>query len=384
MSLHDFSMFQSQFRGLSPHVRLVLLHPNFFPQHPLLAELNATSLYVPLRGKSMGRDGILMQVAEALGDQKVETISDIFLDEADRALDADLLAAVHELLALYSSARVTVLLRVLPKLFTQDAGLMAISAMLPHSTEHMLWNYADATSGKVLEVRALGPGRVQVEGRNVSDWDGHLPRNLFFYFVDRGTVTRNEIFETFWPDMKTNEATNVFHVTKRKINELMGTNVTVYDSGFYRIAPQMNVQYDVMLFEQLMTRAAASAPEDAYTIYQRALGLYRGDYLGMAPMPWIQRRASHLQALVVEALIQLSKLNTLRDEIVHALASALRAFGVMPHREDVALQAMQMSAQQGHKEQAQRIFSVLRHALHQRGMSPSDQVMTTARTLGLA
>lgn len=384
MSLHDFSMFQSQFRGLSPDVRLVLLHPNYFPQHPLLGELNASSLYVPLRGKTLGRDDVLAQVAEAMGDQKVETITDIFLDEADRAGDSDLLAAVYALFDLYPSARVTMLLRVLPKVFTQDVKLMAISAMLPHSAEHMLWNYADVNSGKVLEVRALGSGRVQVEGRNVANWDGHLPRNLFFYFVDRGTVTRNEIFETFWPGMSVHEATNVFHVTKRKINELMETNVTIFDSGFYRIAPHMNVQYDVMLFEQMMSRAAASSPDEAQKIYQQAVGLYRGDYLGLAQMPWIQRRAGQLQALMVEALMQLARLNALRDEIIHALASALRAFGIMPHREDVAIQAMQMSDRQGHREQAQRIYTVLKSALHQRGMTPSDQVMTAARTLGIA
>ena len=39
-------------------------------------------------------------------------------------------------------------------------------------------------------------------------------------------VTRDEIFETFWPGLPTKEATNVFHVTKRKISERLGYELT--------------------------------------------------------------------------------------------------------------------------------------------------------------
>ena len=65
-------------------------------------------------------------------------------------------------------------------------------------------------------------------------------------------VTRAEIFQTFWPNLTTREATNVFHVTKRKISEVLGTELTVYGSSFYHISPQIQLSYDVSLFNQLV------------------------------------------------------------------------------------------------------------------------------------
>ena len=35
-------------------------------------------------------------------------------------------------------------------------------------------------------------------------------------------ATRDDIFNTFWPSLSIKEATNVFHVTKRKVNEILG------------------------------------------------------------------------------------------------------------------------------------------------------------------
>src|SRR5690606_15826942 len=76
-----------------------------------------------------------------------------------------------------------------------------------------------------LEVYSLGRGYALVNGQMITNWDGALPRNLFFYFMDHPLVTRDEIFATFWPNLSVKEATNVFHVTKRKISERISLKV---------------------------------------------------------------------------------------------------------------------------------------------------------------
>src|SRR6185295_16856224 len=106
-----------------------------------------------------------------------------------------------------------------------------------------------------IEVYAFGSGVVRVNGLPVDTWDGPLPRNLFYYFVDHPMVTRDEIFETFWPDLNTKEATNVFHVTKRKISERLGFDLTTYAGGFYYHSTKINLQYDVAVFDALIEEA---------------------------------------------------------------------------------------------------------------------------------
>src|SRR5260370_15199033 len=131
----------------------------------------------------------------------------------------------------------------------------------------------------LLEVYALGLGHASINGRKIDRWDGALPRSLFFYFIDRGMVTRDEIFQTFWPTLSIREATNVFHVTKRKISEILGFDLTVYWSGFYRISPDIDLYYDVVKFVEDVQNSVVANDHDGIQLLERAIDLSRGLFL---------------------------------------------------------------------------------------------------------
>ncbi|NJL95427.1 MAG: hypothetical protein HC915_17740, partial [Anaerolineae bacterium] len=167
----------------------------------------------------------------------------------------------------------------------------AQTRFLPADERWMLWDYArgnerdsNGSEMTLLEVRAFGAGRVQLNGQAVVSWDGILPRSLFFFLVDKGLATRTEIFNTFWPNLSVREATNVFHVTKRKISEVLGIDLTVYMSGFYHISPKIHLSYDVALFNQAL-------PLEALTLTSgRRLLPYENPDLGLAflrPEDWL-------------------------------------------------------------------------------------------------
>src|SRR5690606_35142968 len=150
-------------------------------------------------------------------------------------------------------------------------------------------------------------GRVLLNGKSVDNWDGVLPRSLFFYMVDRGMTTRNEIFDTFWPNLSTREATNVFHVTKRKISEVLGLDLTTYWSGFYRISPNIELSYDVVLFTELVQNSAISSGEDAITKLNSAIELYQGQFLYGMDMNWTYHRRSELNEDYSDAIATLAE-----------------------------------------------------------------------------
>src|SRR5688500_18693889 len=107
--------------------------------------------------------------------------------------------------------------------------------MVPCHLAHMLIDYGVHSEHKTIQDgRSLGPRIALINGRTLTTWDGVLPKCLFFYLVDRAMTTRNEIFDTFWPELKKREATNVFHVTKRKVSEILEQDLTTYSAGFYR------------------------------------------------------------------------------------------------------------------------------------------------------
>lgn len=219
-----------------------------------------------------------------------------------------------------------------------------------------------------LEIYAFGPGHAIANGLAITAWDGALPRNLFFFFVDRDLVTRNEIFETFWPDLKVKEATNVFHVTKRKINERISAHIlgegdydlTNYANGFYHPGKYMARHYDVQEFVEAVDEASMTFDDEKqYKLYRRAIDIYRAPFLERLDMPWVLERREKLQRLFLEALIGLARYYKSTDQNEEALGYFMRALKEAPQREDLHREVMKVYQTLGYPEEARRQYQWL-------------------------
>ncbi len=219
------------------------------------------------------------------------------------------------------------------------------------------------TKNPHLEVYALGKGNVYVNGNPVVEWDGPLPRHLFFYFMDHPMVTRDEIFEMFWPGVGQKEATNVFHVTKRKITERVGFEITAYSGGFYRPSKAMNLHYDVAYFENGI--AEATGRDDASVDdWYRAIRFYRNAYLVTSTVPWVVERREQLRLHYANALIAIARLyNTMKDSD-KAVYFYLRALNEVPDREDIYRDLMTLYQERGERDKALNQYDILQHRLY--------------------
>ena len=195
-----------------------------------------------------------------------------------------------------------------------------------------------------LEVYALGRGYALVNGQPITNWDGALPRNLFFYFVDHPLVTRDEIFATFWPDLSVKEATNVFHVTKRKISERISMKVgdtrsyelTQYNGGFYMPSDKVVRHYDVGDFEGSVERALMTGDSrEEEALLTRAIDLYKAPFLQTIEMKWVVERRDQLRQQYAQALISMGRICKRREEDQRALGYFIRALKETPEREDI-------------------------------------------------
>lgn len=195
-----------------------------------------------------------------------------------------------------------------------------------------------------LEVYAFGRGYAFVNGRLIDSWDGALPRNLFFYLLDHAFVTRDQIFSIFWDTLTKKEATNVFHVTKRKITECISSRMwddkhyelTQYEGGFYTASDKMQRHYDVMDFEKAVETAMMSQDHDErLREYRRAIAIYGGPYLCNLDMEWVRERRKKLQQLYIDALIGAARLYKQQQDDEQALGHFIRTLRQAPLREDI-------------------------------------------------
>jgi DNA-binding SARP family transcriptional activator len=234
-----------------------------------------------------------------------------------------------------------------------------------------------------LEVYALGQGYALVNGRPVTNWDGALPHNLFFYFIDHPLVTRDTVFETFWPELSVKEATNVFHVTKRKISERISAKVgsghnyelTQYSSGFYVPGDTITRHYDVGDFTGALERALTAA-DDAQeeALLARAIALYRAPFAETITMPWAVQRRDQLRQSYAQALISMGRLHRRRGDAQRALGFFARALKETPEREDVHRDVMNLYLKLEMPNEALRQYRALEHLLdEQLRISPARE-----------
>lgn len=234
-----------------------------------------------------------------------------------------------------------------------------------------------------LDIYAFGRGHAYVNGHAINNWDGALPRNLFFYFIDHDLVTRDQIFAIFWDKLSVKEATNVFHVTKRKITERISSKVndddsyelTQYAAGFYRPSDKVMRHYDVADFEAAV-EAARSTLDDAKQrqLYERAIAIYTAPYLETLDMPWVNERRDRLQRMLVDALTALGRLSKRQDKPEHALGYFIRALKYNAAREDIHRDVMELYITLERRTDAVQQYHMLVQQLqHAFGIPPSQE-----------
>ena len=231
----------------------------------------------------------------------------------------------------------------------------------------IMFTVEDAPKPQV-EVYAFGRGHAIVNGEEIQNWDGALPRNLFFYFIDNPLVTRDDIFATFWPNLSVKEATNVFHVTKRKISERISLKVedeenyelTLYSSGFYMPSDKVVRHYDVDDFQDAVERATISDDSNERKIlYRRAIDLYKAPFLETIDMPWVEARRHHLKQLYAQALTGMARLMREDGKLEEALGFFVRAVKETPEREDIHRDIMRLYIEMGMNEDAKKQYKIL-------------------------
>ncbi len=407
------------FKEKSEGKRLVLLYPwsnyrQLFLTHFLAAENDGLLYYCTphhMQTISAWMSDILNQLEEIIdgfGKKLKKALPDASLEDLAKAFATDLGAVSKKRVTLFVdeldrvtfgddfSTFITALVSALPK----HVQLAFSSRLLTHQpwydfvvsgdavvlgTEFrkndIMFTIEDEIKPQV-EVYAFGRGHAIVNGEEIVNWDGALPRNLFFYFIDCPLVTRDDIFATFWPNLSVKEATNVFHVTKRKISERITLKVgeeennyelTQYASGFYMPSDKIVRHYDVQDFEEAIEQATTSDDErERERLYRHAVDLYKAPFLETINMSWVEDRRLYLRQLHAQALVGLGRICHKRDDADEALGFYARAVKEMPEREDIHRELMRIYIAKGMKQDAKKQYDVLKKTLKDLyGITPS-------------
>jgi two-component SAPR family response regulator len=150
-------------------------------------------------------------------------------------------------------------------------------------------------------VQAIGLGSPMVEQNTTRlDWDSLKALELLFYLLEhRAGVTTFEVAEALWPGKTESKASSSFHTTLYRLRKVMGGELIESANRRYYLHRNFKIDYDVDQYRQLALRAKET--KKLYD-YQRAIELYKGDYMLGFDSVWVDEirmglHADHLTLL---------------------------------------------------------------------------------------
>jgi DNA-binding SARP family transcriptional activator len=343
-------------QDFAKNIRLILIHPNYYQQHLLLTHfvISKAAVYVRLEGGRLEAGDALEQIEVVLKAAIQADFEYIVVDECDRATPSALDAIIIDLLQRLLSVRIVLLSRYLPHIILDNPTIRTITRIIPVDSGIGLSDYTIVGNIPNLEVRAFGQGRVWVDGREVTNWNGQLSRNLFFYLIDNPIITRDVVFQTFWPDMSVSAATNVFHVTKGNIHDALGFELIEFSGTYYHLTDNAHLIYDVNVFHE-MSQSGMQSPDE--TLLLTAYQLFKHSFLQDTEMPWVVTRREELELEYSETMSILSNLKMAAGEADSALGLNIRLLSKNRAREDLAERIMTLYLQRNKPCDALKIYN---------------------------
>ncbi|MCS7222748.1 MAG: tetratricopeptide repeat protein [Anaerolineae bacterium] len=202
-----------------------------------------------------------------------------------------------------------------------------------------------------LQVFALGPSRVFKDGRLLerSDWGSAVTKELFFFLLEqRQPLRKEQIIDVFWPEVSEERANSNFHSTTYRLRRALAQDALLYEDGVYRLNPDLEIWYDVEIFQELIAQAhQEEASERREHFLEEAIRLYHGDFMGECYSDWCIPRRESLRESYIEALLELGRLRILKGDPdgTHELCEA--ALRLDNFREDAYVLLMQACALRG-------------------------------------
>lgn len=193
-----------------------------------------------------------------------------------------------------------------------------------------------------LNVVMLGKFDVYQGIQQIIQWPNCKGKQLFKYLLlHRGIPTHKEVLmELFWPGLSTSSARNNLNVCICGLRQILprsasGFTHIVYQSDSYFINPDLNICFDVEMFDEAIKNAqsACKSNNNLATIaaYESAIEIYQGELLaGDRYDEWIQPIRQKYRDNYLASLNYLRNWYLDKNELESAITTCLKIIATEP------------------------------------------------------
>jgi DNA-binding SARP family transcriptional activator len=221
-----------------------------------------------------------------------------------------------------------------------------------------------------LTIQALGKPQVRINGKLVSSsqWHTLSVRDLFFLFlVYSRPLSKDEIGETFWPDIDPALLKLRFKNNIYRLRHALGQDVILFEENAYFFNHHLDYEYDVEDFENHLAQVRlVEGNENKIFHLNSAVKLWHGTFLQDVDANWVWPERLRLEQACLGAFWQLAELHSSAGDLESALQDCQHALEINPCLEEFHRMAMRLQAQQGNQLGVIWQYQACQEALHVR------------------
>lgn len=236
-----------------------------------------------------------------------------------------------------------------------------------------------------IRIELLGPLRIFAGETEITtiNWRMKKTRDLLIYLQHISEpVAKEKIIEALWPEVDTQKASQVFHTALHYLRRILADfnqndELITYGSGKYQLMPFYCVS-DQFQFISLIRHAEDQSitKEESIRFYEKAVNLYRGDYLEDLDYDWVvpeRERVKHLYCNIRQLLAEYYRQ---RKDYTRAIMNLRILLNYYSYSEEIAAKMMTVYAESGDwaalKEYYRQFNLLLKTDLE---LTPSDQLI---------
>jgi len=374
--------------GAEEHYRRSLQLSEETQQRAYVSECLEGLAAIAVEQRRVARAAWLLGAAAALRDATQAPVPPVTRQEYDRLLERARAGAGFD--AAYRSGYATPPAEIVSQALSGAEGTAAQSDE-PIAGSPATAARAEGEAGRVSQVRVeislLGPFKVRVDGKEVSDSTWGRPRALAilqYLLLQRARpVPAEELAEVFWPDAPSVERTTLYATLTRLRNGLatsgLGAAALRRERGGYRLLLPAGAAVDLDAFSVAIRPGLRDATtEDALARCEQTLLQYSGELLADAPYAeWASLDRDAVRARWIEAGLLVARRHEQAGRLEGALEWYQRVLGRDAALEEAHCGAMRCYARLGHRDLALRQYDRCVQALHHE-LDASPDAATTA------
>jgi DNA-binding SARP family transcriptional activator len=225
-------------------------------------------------------------------------------------------------------------------------------------------------------------------------WTTKRARDILCFIASRRhrRASKDTIIDTFWGEVDFEAVEKNFHPTVSHIrkalnsNQPLKQNFLLYRDGDYQLSPEFSYRIDTEEFDRTLsegeTARRARQFEECINSYERAVALYRGDFMQGNYDEWVEEQRSYYREQYLRMLEALAAVAQKSEDWLRSLNLAQQILRDDPFREDIHCRVMRSYAALGNRAAVKEQYETVRRLLKKElGVEPASETQTIYRQL---